>query len=149
MLALHLYSVPFLNCQRHAAAHVPTSTGFSNAEGLAGVLFGLLGEAETCSAGSPSQGIVLAHSQCLVASSYDFVAGSVMSIRNYFWPSNRLSEPTGSISIALKSRGQGTSLITVHSIVPPSRKNSKHTRDTFLWQMLYDSSFSQPQCINR
>ena len=39
----------------------------------------------------------------------DFVAGSVMSIRNYFRPSNGLSESTGSISIALKSREQGTS----------------------------------------
>jgi len=68
-LELHLYSVPFLNRQRLAAAHVPISTGFSNSESLAGVSFSLLGEAKTCSAGSPSQGIILAHSQCLVASS--------------------------------------------------------------------------------
>ena len=32
----------------------------------------------------------------------DFVAGSVMSIRNYFRPSNRLSEPMGCKSVALK-----------------------------------------------
>ena len=62
----------------------------------------------------------------------------------YFRPSNRLYEPTGSISIALKGREQGTLCppcarsaeyflrhVTVHSIVPHRRKNSKHTRDTF------------------
>ena len=38
----------------------------------------------------------------LNAHTCDFVAGSVMSIRNCFRPSNRLSEPTGSISVALK-----------------------------------------------
>ena len=62
----------------------------------------------------------------------------------YFRPSNRLSEPTGSISIALKGREQGTFCppcarsaeyflrhVTVHSIVPHFRKNSERTRDTF------------------
>ena len=61
---------------------------------------------------------------------WDFVAGSVMSVRNYFRPSNGLSEPTGSISVALKSREQRTLSppcarsaeyflrpVTVHSIV--------------------------------
>ena len=38
----------------------------------------------------------------------DFVAGTVMSVRNYFRPSNGLSEPTGSIGVALKSREQRT-----------------------------------------
>ena len=65
----------------------------------------------------------------LDAHTCDFVAGSVMSFRNYFRPSNGLSEPTGSISVALKNRGQGTSSppcarsaeyflrpVTVHSI---------------------------------
>ena len=60
----------------------------------------------------------------------------------YFRPSNRLSEPTGSISIALKGREQGTLCppcarsakyflrpVTVHSIVPHRRKNSEtHSR---------------------
>ena len=54
---------------------------------------------------------------------------------NYFRPSNGLSEPTGSISVALKSREQGTSSppcarsaeyflrpVTVHFIVPLCRK---------------------------
>ena len=62
----------------------------------------------------------------------------------YFRPSNRLSEPTGSISIALKSREQGTLFapcarsaeyflcpVTVHSIVPCRHKNSEHTHNTF------------------
>ena len=62
----------------------------------------------------------------------------------YFRPSNRLSEPTGSISIALKGREQGTymsALCQVSWIFPapcyctfystlPSQ-NSEHTRDTF------------------
>jgi len=39
----------------------------------------------------------------------DFVAGSVIPIRYYFRPSNGHSEPTVSMSIALKSREQGTS----------------------------------------
>ena len=80
----------------------------------------------------------------LDAHTCDFVAASVMSIRNYLRPINRLSEPTGSISVALKSREQETSSspcarsaeyflgpVTVDSIVPPHRKNSEHTRDTF------------------
>ena len=79
----------------------------------------------------------------LDAQTCDFVAGSVMSIRNYFRLSNGLSESTGSINV-LKSREQGTSNppcarlaeyflrpVTVHSIVPLLRKNSEHTRDTF------------------
>ena len=66
----------------------------------------------------------------LDAHTCDCVAGLVMLIRNYFRPSNGLSEPTGSISVALKSRAQGTSSppcarsaeyflrpVTVHSIV--------------------------------
>ena len=69
----------------------------------------------------------------------DFVPGSVMSIRNYFRPSNGLSEPMGSISVALKSREQGTLCppcarsaeyflcpVTVHSIVLHRCKNSEH-----------------------
>ena len=76
-----------------------------------------------------------------------FVPGLVMFIRNCFRPSNGLSEPTGSISIALKSREHGTSSlpfarsaeyflrpVTVHSIVPPSRKYLSR-------KMSYDSSF--------
>ena len=60
-----------------------------------------------------------------------------MSSRNYFRPSNGLSEPTGSIRVALKSREQETSSppcarsaeyflrpVTVHSIVPPRPMNS-------------------------
>ena len=40
----------------------------------------------------------LLHVLALDAHTCDFVAGSVMSIKNYFKPSNGLSEPTGSIS---------------------------------------------------
>ena len=70
----------------------------------------------------------------------DFVAGSVMSIRSYFRPRNRLPEPTGSISVALKSRDPGTSSpLCARSAgyflrpvtVPPRHKNCEHTRDTF------------------
>ena len=70
------------------------------------------------------------HVLALDAHICDFVPGSVMSIRNYFRPSNGLSEPMGSISVALKSKEQGTSSlpcarsaeyflrpVTVHSIV--------------------------------
>ena len=84
----------------------------------------------------------------------DFVAGSVMSIRNYFRPSNRLSESTGSISVALKSRVHGTSNppcarsaeyflhpVTVHSIVPLRCKNSEHTPRYLSRQMSHDSYF--------
>ena len=62
----------------------------------------------------------------------------------YFRPSIRLSEPTGSTTIALKGKEQGTlcppcarsseyflRTVTVHSIVLHRRKNSEHTRDTF------------------
>ena len=45
----------------------------------------------------------------LDAHTCDCEAGLVILIRNYFRPSNGLSEPTGSISVALKSREQGTS----------------------------------------
>ena len=48
-------------------------------------------------------------SLALDAHTCDFVAGSVMSIRNYSRLSDGLSESTGCISIALKSREQGTS----------------------------------------
>ena len=74
----------------------------------------------------------------LDAHTCDFVAGSVVSSLG-----NRLSEPTGSTSIALKGREQGTLCppcarsaeyflrpVTVHSIVPHRHKNSKHTRNT-------------------
>ena len=37
-------------------------------------------------------------------SHFDCVAGSVMSIRNYFRPSNRLPEPNGSISLHVPSQ---------------------------------------------
>ena len=67
----------------------------------------------------------------------------------YFRPSNGLPEPTGSLNVALKSQ-QGTSSppcvrsaeyflhpVTVHSLVPPRHKNSKHTRHLFSpWQLL-------------
>ena len=43
----------------------------------------------------------------LDAHTCDFVAGSVISIRNYFRPRNGLPEPSGSISVALKSRDPG------------------------------------------
>ena len=84
----------------------------------------------------------------------DFAAGSVMSIRNYFRPSNGLSERTGCISVALKTREQGTSSppcarsaeyflcpVTVHSTVAtsPSQKQQTHLR-YLLRQMSYDSS---------
>ena len=101
--------------------------------------------------------------QCVLAldaHTCDFVAGSAMSIRNYFQPSNGLSEPTGSISIALKSREQGTSsppcarqlnisCTLLHCIVPPHRKISEHTRDTFRGKCCMIVLFSQPQSINR
>ena len=81
----------------------------------------------------------------------------------YFRPSNRLSEPTGSINIALKGREQGTLCppcarsaeyflrpVTVRSIVPYRRKNSEHTRDTFRGKCpMIVPSFSQPQRIDR
>ena len=50
---------------------------------------------------------------------WDFVAGSVMSVRNYFRPSNGLSEPTGSISVALKSREQRT-------LSPPCARSAEY-----------------------
>ena len=84
---------------------------------------------------------------------------ATMSIRSYFRPSNGLSEPTGSISIALKSGEQRTSsppcagsaeyFVTVHSIVPPRRKNSEHTRNTFRGKCHMIVPFSQPQRIDR
>ena len=96
----------------------------------------------------------------LDAHTCDFVAGSATSIRNYFQPSNGLSEPTGSISIALKSREQGTSsppcarqlnisCTLLHCIVPLHRKISEHTRDTFRGKCCMIVLFSQPQSINR
>ena len=82
----------------------------------------------------------------------DFVAGSAMSIRNYFQPSNGLSEPTGSISIALKSREQGTSSlpcarsaeyflrpVTLYS-TSPSQDQQTHPQHLSR-QMSYNSSF--------
>ena len=76
----------------------------------------------------------------LVLDACDFVAGSVMSIRNYFRPWNVPPEPAGSISVALKSRDPGTSSPRcVRSAeyflrpvtVPPRHKNCEHTRDAF------------------
>ena len=78
-----------------------------------------------------------------------------MSISNYFRPINGLSEPTGSISVALKSREQGTSSppcaksaeyflrpVTVHSIVATSPLQKQRTHPQYLSrQMSYDSSF--------
>ena len=86
------------------------------------------------------------------------VTGSVMSIRNYFGPSNRLSEPTGCISLHVPSpESQGTSSwpctrsaeyflrpVTAHSIVPPRWKNNEHTRVNFQGKcpmVSYDCSF--------
>ena len=76
-----------------------------------------------------------------------------MSIRIYCRPRNGLPETTGSISVALKSREQGTLSLpcarsaeyflcpdTVNSIVPPRHKNSKHTRRYLSRQMSYNSS---------
>ena len=77
-----------------------------------------------------------------------------MLIRNYFRPSNGLSEPTGSISVALKSREQGTSSppcarsaeyflhpVTVHSIVATSPSQKQRTAMPFeanvLWWFLF------------
>ena len=85
----------------------------------------------------------------------DFVSGSVlMSIRNYFRPSNGLSELMGSISV-LKRREQGTWCppcarsaeyflhpVTVHSIVDTSPSQEQRTHPRYLSrQMFYDSSF--------
>ena len=87
-----------------------------------------------------------------------FVPGLVMFIRNCFSPSNGLSEPTGSISVTLKSREQGTSSppcarsveyflrpVTVHSIVATSRCKNSEPR----CQCPMIVPFSQPQRINR
>ena len=80
----------------------------------------------------------------MLALACNCVAGLVMLIRNYFRPSNRLSEPTGSISVALKSREQGTSSppcarsaeyflrpVTVHSIVATSLSQKQRTAMPF------------------
>ena len=92
----------------------------------------------------------------LDAHTCDFVARSVISIRYYFRPSNGLSEPTGSISVALKSREQGTSSppcarsaeyflrpVTVHSIVATSTSPKQRTRPRYLSrQIFYDTFFT-------
>ena len=84
----------------------------------------------------------------------DFVAGSVLTVMSTFRPSNRLSEPTGSISIALKGREQGTlnvRLVPGQLNIPapcyctfystlPSQKQRTHLR-YLSRQMSYDSSF--------
>ena len=63
-----------------------------------------------------------------------------MSVGNYFRSRNWLPEPTGSISIALKSRDPGTSNLPcarsaeyfLHPVtVLPRRKNCEHIHDTF------------------
>ena len=84
-----------------------------------------------------------------------FVAGSVMSIRNYFRPSNGLSKPTSCISVALKSREHAGNFksalwqvrwiflvpMTVHSIVAISPSQKQRTQPRYLSrQMSYDSS---------
>ena len=75
-------------------------------------------------------------------------------LRNYFRPSIGLSEPTGSISVALRSREQGTSSppcarsaeyflrpVTVHSIVATSPSQKQRTAMPFeanvLWWFLF------------
>ena len=93
------------------------------------------------------------HVLALDAHTYDFVAGSVMSIRNYFRPSNGLSESMGSISVALKSRAGNfkSALCQVSWIFPapcyctfystsPSQEQRTHPR-YLSRQMSYDSSF--------
>ena len=84
----------------------------------------------------------------------DFAAGSELSIRNYFWPSNGLSERMGCIRLALKSRDQGTSSlpcvrsaeyflcpVTVHSTVSTSLSQKQRTHLRYLLrQMSYGSS---------
>ena len=45
--------------------------------------------------------------------------------------------------------GQLLRPVTVHSIVPPHRKNSEHTRDTFRGKCLMIVPFSQPQRIDQ
>ena len=39
--------------------------------------------------------------------------------------------------------------VTVHSVVPPRRKNSEHTHDTFRAKCPMILPFSHPQCIDR
>ena len=74
-----------------------------------------------------------------------------MSIRKYFRPSYGHSKPTGFISVALKSREQGTSSarsaeyflrpVTVHSTVATSPSQKQRTHPRYLSrQMSYDSS---------
>ena len=81
-----------------------------------------------------------------------------MSIRNYFRPSNRLSEPKGCISLHVPSpESQGTSSqpctrsaeyflrpVTAHSILLSRWKNSKLTRDSFQGKCPMIVPFSQP-----
>ena len=55
----------------------------------------------------------------LDAHTCDCEACLVMLIRNYFRPSNGLSEPTGSISVALKSREQRT-------LSPPCARSAEY-----------------------
>ena len=95
------------------------------------------------------------HVLALDAHTCDFVAVSVMSIRNYLRPINGLSEPMGSRSVPLKSREQGTSSppyarsaeyflhpVTVHSIVATSPSQQQRTHPRYLLrQISYDSSF--------
>ena len=100
------------------------------------------------------------------AQTCDFVAGSVMSIRNYFRPSNRLSEPTVCTRVALKGREQGTLSLprmrqvswifpapcycTFYSSYLPIAKtaNTAHPR-CLSRQMSYDSSSFTAQRIDR
>ena len=84
------------------------------------------------------------------------VTGLVMCIRNYFRPSNRLSEPKGCLHVP-SPESQGTSSwpctgsteyflrpVTAHSIVPPQWRNSEHTCDSFQDKCPMIVPFSQP-----
>ena len=84
----------------------------------------------------------------------------VMSIRNYFRPSNGLSESTGSISVALKSREHGTSNppcarsaeyflrpVTVYTFYSTSPSQEQWTHPWYLSrQMSHDTSFLFHSC---
>ena len=95
---------------------------------------------------------------CVLEHTCNCVAGSVMSIRNYFRPINGLSEPTGCTCHHVPSpESQGTSSrlctrsaeyflhpVTAHSIVPPRWRNSKHTHNSLQGKCPMIVPFSQP-----